>query len=251
MYIDKIPSDAIQIKNSYDYIDPKGNVYGIEKRKNKYTGKPFIKSQHTVYGYKYCGINYRNGRHISKRVHRLVAEAFIPNPNSYPIVMHRDNNKKNNVVDNLKWGTVSENTQQAVDDGLLVNKKGFEDDQSTPCTCYETLTNKLVGHFGSISIASKEMNISKRGITYQLNNPSVPIRKKFYFVPYKQNPKEHYIIGQFDYETDIEINRFVNIMQACNTTNIPTNTIKSQITKESKPKLATKNGFYFKKIIVK
>lgn len=46
-------------------------------------------------------------------VHRLVAEAFLPNPNNYPVVMHLDNNKANNNSNNLMWGTYSDNTKQA------------------------------------------------------------------------------------------------------------------------------------------
>lgn len=251
MYIDKIPSDAIQIKNSFDFIDTKGNVYGIENRhNNKNIGKPFIKTQSTIYGYKYCGINYCNGKHITKRVHRLVAEAFIPNPNNYPIVMHKDNNKKNNNVNNLKWGTISENTKQTCTDSLLINKRGFEDSQSIPCTCYDALTNKLVGHFGSVSIASEKMNISKCGILYQLKNPNAPIRKRYYFVPYKQKSKCHPIVGQFDFKTDVEISRFVNIGQAEKETGIKCNIISAQIISGEKPKWV-KTKFYFKTIIVK
>jgi hypothetical protein len=52
-------------------------------------------------------------------VHRLVAQAFLPNPNNLPVVMHKDNNKYNNHVSNLKWGTYSENTLQACRDGLV------------------------------------------------------------------------------------------------------------------------------------
>ena len=44
-----------------------------------------------------------NGKQYS--IHRLVAEAYIPNPENKPCVCHKDNNKLNNSVDNLYWGT--------------------------------------------------------------------------------------------------------------------------------------------------
>lgn len=51
------------------------------------------------------------------KVHRLVALAYIPNPNDLPIVCHKDNNPTNNHVDNLYWGTQSDNMKQMVLDG--------------------------------------------------------------------------------------------------------------------------------------
>lgn len=50
-------------------------------------------------------------------VHRLVAMVYIPNPNNYPVVMHLDDNRTNNKVENLKWGTQSMNIRDAVNKG--------------------------------------------------------------------------------------------------------------------------------------
>lgn len=51
-------------------------------------------------GYRYYDLRYNNKKK-SKSGHRLVAEAFIPNPNNYSYVHHKDNNKLNNQVENL------------------------------------------------------------------------------------------------------------------------------------------------------
>jgi len=55
----------------------------------------------------------------SQFVHRVVARAWIPNPENKPQVHHIDHNKKNNSVDNLMWVTNAENVQDAYDHGLI------------------------------------------------------------------------------------------------------------------------------------
>lgn len=60
------------------------------------------------------------GRGNRKLVHRLVAEAFIPNPDDLPIVRHLDDDPSNNLIDNLAWGTQTDNMQDCVKHGRLV-----------------------------------------------------------------------------------------------------------------------------------
>ncbi len=61
---------------------------------------------------------YQGGVPLRKRVHRLVAEAFIPNPDGKPQVNHIDGNKLNNNVANLEWVSNSENMIHAYKTGL-------------------------------------------------------------------------------------------------------------------------------------
>lgn len=56
------------------------------------------------HGYKHIILS-KNGKFTTGHIHRLVAEAFIPNPNNLPCVNHKDENPSNNCVNNLEWCT--------------------------------------------------------------------------------------------------------------------------------------------------
>ena len=76
----------------------------------KYRGK-VLNGGKDQNGYRHLILCNKDRKRKTALVHRLVAEAFIPNPDSLPQVNHLDENKLNNRVDNLEWTTHKENTR--------------------------------------------------------------------------------------------------------------------------------------------
>lgn len=73
----------------------------------------------------YAKVVFTNrGKVTSKTIHRLVAIAFIPNPLSLPMVLHKDDDKLNNHVSNLMWGNNSINQRMAFASGLQIPQRG-------------------------------------------------------------------------------------------------------------------------------
>lgn len=161
----KLPNNAVKISNSIDYVTPEGKIY---KQKYKNSSLYFEAKSHRIHGYEYIGITLNDGKNITKRVHRIVAQTFIPNPNNLPVVGHMNNIKHCNNVENLYWTTTSENTKKAYDDGLAINDKGFDDSQSQAVDVY--IKNTFYKTCGSITECSKELSIPKSTIIRRCKN---------------------------------------------------------------------------------
>ena len=85
-----------------------------------YKGKT-LKPGRTSSGYYSVALG-KESKFKTHLVHRLVSETFLSNPNNYPIVMHLDNIKSNNSIDNLQFGTQSMNIMQSVREGRWHNQ---------------------------------------------------------------------------------------------------------------------------------
>ena len=136
--------------------------------KNKKTGK--IRKQ-KLDKYNYLVINLSSGSRISvvhKQVHRLVAEAFIPNPKNKPYVRHKDGNTINNNVDNLEWATVKETLKynhKTVYRGSDSSTSKLSEADVKLCREIYTPKDKYL----SCTALAKRFGVSKSTMSYVLN----------------------------------------------------------------------------------
>lgn len=140
-----------------------GNVRSLDRYETNgrttilYKGKIFSKAiSHSNKGYYIVSLS-KKGKTTKKYIHRLIAEAFIPNPNNYPCINHKNENKLDNRIANLEWCTDSYN----INYGTRNTKARIS--KSRPILQYDLQGNFIKEWFG-IKNASENLNIDKSNI---------------------------------------------------------------------------------------
>ncbi|MBE6156988.1 MAG: hypothetical protein E7161_04530 [Firmicutes bacterium] len=144
------------------------NLGNVKSLYNNIIRKPRIGKN----GYYYITL-WKNGKCKSKKNHRLVAEAFIPNPDNLPQVNHKDGNKLNNCVDNLEWCTASYNVRHAIKNGLFNTNNLFkcgkenpmhnikiEDNPHAKCVLQYDLRGNFIKKWNSVKMPATELKIN-------------------------------------------------------------------------------------------
>lgn len=158
----------------YFRVSNTGKIFSL--RSNKVLKTHITPNGREAFATKFGG---REGKDVCFKVHRLVAETWIDNPENKPTVNHIDGNPLNNTSINLEWNTYSENIQHAYKNGLIVPLKG-EDCPSAKLTVDDVTLIRQVYKpycklFGARALARK-YKVTHQTILSALNHKSWVIK---------------------------------------------------------------------------
>lgn len=154
-------------------VSDQGRIRSLARSTNDNGGlfhrkERILKFSKSKLGYMLVYLYNENGKKKTIPVHQIVARAFIPNPENKPEVDHKDGDKTNNAVDNLRWVTHKENCANPITARKQKEYIGKKAKHKKTIAAYK-LSGELVGVWPTITIAAKETNTCRHSISYAAN----------------------------------------------------------------------------------
>jgi hypothetical protein len=167
MSLETLPNEIwVPVKGyeSYFHVSNLERVKSLGRVRNSKNGsinywhERMLKGSRVGLGYRGISVRLENNKYATRMVHRMIAEAFIPNPYNKPFINHINGIKDDNRIENLEWCTQQENVQHSYATGLQIsNFLGRKDDLSPvakPLQCIETGVK-----YHSAAHASRELKL--------------------------------------------------------------------------------------------
>lgn len=165
------------------------SITHFTKHNQRYKGK-VLKPITNQNGYLYVSIRNKNNKYVRCLIHRLVAIAFIPNPNNLKEVNHINGIKTDNRVENLEWVSREDNIRHAYKNNLikLENRSKGQDKYKHPIV--QLKNGVVIKEFGSIKQASRELGIYASTIKYACLKSKTHSYKGFEYITKQEKEKE-------------------------------------------------------------
>lgn len=147
-----------------------------------YSRKPHIlKQTKELNGYCSVGLTDRKNHQKKIKIHRLVAAAFLPNPDNLPHINHKDEDKTNNHVDNLEWCTVRYNVNYGTGTQRSTRTRI---DTHCNCKCVAKLDDNgnIIRVYPGLRYAAEDVNRDYSAISFSIKNQSRCAGYKWAFV---------------------------------------------------------------------
>lgn len=178
--------------------------------------KGIVLKPHVSNGYSRVILS-KNGIQYNVGVHRLVAQAFLPNPDNKRTVNHKDGNKQNNIISNLEWATHKEQLEHSFRKGLRktqcnIQRKGVIIFPNDDYKCFENL--KALSEFLGYKKSYCQNKCRKYGKTFYSEDKMICV----------SDPGENYIIKNYQRPSITD----VSLPVYCKLNGLNYNTMKSR-----------------------
>ncbi len=182
------------------HVIPGGSRYKVSTS-GRITGPTgqLLRENVTSEGYRACGINKK-----TYKVHRLVAVAFLENPQSLPCVNHKDGDKRNCSLDNLEWVSCSGNSIHAGSTGLSLHAV-------RKVEAFDRLTGMSVGAFETITEACSATGQKHRDVVASCRGEHKYSKRMLW--QYVDDPRVFEVIEQSSLEGDV-LGRYLSVEAA-------------------------------------